>query len=75
MPSHSHQYKLFLESNNGRLEDCKNGKFLAADKSATDRSIVCPVSGYEYHLYASGGNQPHNNTPLSIAAYGWKRTA
>ena len=22
-----------------------------------------------------GGDKPHENTPLSIAAYGWKRTA
>ncbi len=26
-------------------------------------------------IVAAGGNQAHNNTPLSVAAYGWKRVS
>ena len=50
---------------------------MAAKSSAfSDDSFTCGEGlSYENHLYASGGDQAHNNTPLSVATYGWKRVS
>lgn len=50
-----------------------------ADGTGSD-VLAFPITGFTKHsvggnvVTSFGGNQPHQNTPLSIAAYGWKRT-
>lgn len=50
---------------------------MAANISADSGNAFTCGDGlsYENHLYASGGDQAHNNIPLSMASYGWKRVS
>ena len=77
LASHKHQYRLFCTSIGGSADDSRGGKFMCAISSAdTSTSFVCGDGlSNETHLYATGNDQAHNNTPLSIATYGWKRVS
>lgn len=74
LASHKHLYKLFCEDG-ATANDSKCGKFMAAKRTAdVANAFMCGDNlSAETHIYASGGNQAHNNTPLSMAAYGWRR--
>ncbi len=65
MPSHTHQQ--YVTANPGE------GKFnTRVDYNSDEKKLnIYP----QVQTGTTGGNQPHNNTPLSMAAYGWKRTA
>ena len=65
MPSHTHQQ--YVTANPGE------GKFnTRMDYNSDEKNLnIYP----QVQTGTTGGNQPHNNTPLSMAAYGWKRTA
>lgn len=54
---------------------------VVGDADGTGPDVLAfPITGFTKHsvggnvVTSFGGDKPHENTPLSIAAYGWKRT-
>lgn len=54
---------------------------VVGDADGTGPDVLAfPITGFMKHsvggnvVTSFGGDKPHENTPLSIAAYGWKRT-
>lgn len=65
MASHSHDYW---------LDTTKNGT--AKDSSwLVDAGTIGATKGLRRTTEPTGGSQPHENIPPSIASYGWRRTA
>lgn len=77
LASHKHQYRLFCTRIGSSAYDSRGGKFMCAITSAdSNTSFVCGDGlSDETHLYGTGNDQAHNNMPLSVAAYGWKRVS
>ena len=55
---------------------------VVGDADGTGPDVLAfPITGFTKHsvggnvVTSFGGDKAHQNTPLSIAAYGWKRTA
>lgn len=63
MPTHTHNYKLFVSETSIVQADAKQGKFLAARLSAAaEKGFVCgPGLSVENHLYSSGKGASHMN--------------
>lgn len=71
MPSHTHNYKLFVSNTSTVPVDAKQGKFLAAQKNAAaENGFVCgPGLSVENHLYSSGKGASHMNMQPYKAVY------
>lgn len=65
MPSHTHQQ--YVTANPG--EGIFNTRM---DYNSDNKNLNTYP---QVQTGSTGKNKSHNNTPLSIAAYGWKRTA
>ena len=66
MPSHSHDY--YLDTTK---KGTSNDKAWFVDAG----TIGTKITDHPRTTEPTGGNQPHNNIPPCIAAYGWRRTA
>lgn len=80
MPSISGTIGSRKGENGGIFERHATGAFSYQDplQSTTYQTLDEPGASwctYRTAKLSFGGNQPHNNMPPSIAAYGWKRTA
>ena len=71
MPSHTHNYKLFVSKTSTVPVDAKQGKFMAAQlNAAAENGFVCgPGLSVENHLYSSGKGASHMNMQPYKAVY------
>ena len=63
MPTHTHKYKLFSDTQGTTLQDSKGGKFMACNAYAlVNTAFLCgPGLSNENHLYPTGGGKSHMN--------------
>ena len=77
LANHAHAYRLFSGTQGTSATDAKQGKFMCTVSIADiDGSFYCsPSTSNEFHIYAAGNNERHNNVSPCLAAYLWRRTA